>query len=212
MKPPPPSVLASRPPLSAPKKGYLAVCPLTRLAVDGPSWDPTKNWAAVRLELAFTASDVTLREKDAFSKNNESISDGDGPNYPQGTRLREVLVTARRDGEILAFSNLCPHQGYPFHAGGDIVDIEDTMFGKVAGVACQRHGWTFDLLSGSCLSSRHVLDIFGAEVHNFVGLDGDREPEPWVFISKEPVNDDVEGKRNDFGGRAVWGSAKSVST
>lgn len=215
MKPPPPAILAAKPAIAA-KRGYLPICPLSRLAVGGPLWNPAKNWAALRIQLRTRGGETTFRELDARVKtkvdDESAMRDLDALNTGSEPpdRIRDVLLAASSEGELVAFSNLCPHAGFPLHAGGNLVDIEDAVFGKVPAVSCQRHGWTFDALSGACLSSRNVLDVYGVEVHNYETRaadelgDAGKGPEPWVFISKEPVNDDVEGKRSDFGGKAVW--------
>jgi nitrite reductase/ring-hydroxylating ferredoxin subunit len=138
MKPPSLSVLTTRPPLTAPKRGYLAVCPLSLLlGPDAPSFDPKRGWTAIRLELRTRGDEIELIERDAAS----TVADlGEDDELPEGTRKRSILVTGTRSGELLAFSNLCPHAGYPLHVSGNILDIEDSMFGIVPAVACQRHG------------------------------------------------------------------------
>ena len=54
----------------------------------------------------------------------------------------DVAVFRRRDDEILAIGNECPHQG------GSLCD------GLVEGdiVTCPLHGWEFDLRSGACMT------------------------------------------------------------
>jgi nitrite reductase (NADH) small subunit len=54
----------------------------------------------------------------------------------------EDAMLYRRDGEILAIGNACPHEG------GSLCD------GWVEGdiVTCPLHGWEFDLRSGACMT------------------------------------------------------------
>jgi nitrite reductase (NADH) small subunit len=54
----------------------------------------------------------------------------------------EDAMLYRRDGEILAIGNTCPHEG------GSLCD------GWVEGdiVTCPLHGWEFDLRSGACMT------------------------------------------------------------
>ena len=54
----------------------------------------------------------------------------------------EDVALFRRDDEIFAIGNECPHQG------GSLVD------GFVEGdiVTCPLHGWEFDLRSGACMT------------------------------------------------------------
>ena len=52
------------------------------------------------------------------------------------------VAVFRRDGEVLAIGNECPHQS------GSLCD------GLVEGdiVTCPLHGWEFDLRSGACMT------------------------------------------------------------
>jgi len=63
---------------------------------------------------------------------------------------REILLINIK-GEIFACENECPHQGAPMQAG--IV--------KDGYLSCPRHGFRFDLKSGSCLdNSDYTLKIY----------------------------------------------------
>jgi nitrite reductase/ring-hydroxylating ferredoxin subunit len=74
---------------------------------------------------------------------------------------REVAVV-RRDGDLLAFSNHCPHQGGPLGEGlisgqfslpEDGASISDlTLDCESATISCPWHGWSFDLASGAHVS------------------------------------------------------------
>ena len=55
---------------------------------------------------------------------------------------REEIVMFRREDEILAIGNECPHQGGALCDGWVEGDI----------VTCPLHGWEFDLRSGACMT------------------------------------------------------------
>lgn len=48
------------------------------------------------------------------------------------------------DGKFYALENFCPHKGIP---------LADSPI-RGAAVACERHGWLFDLKSGECLKKK----------------------------------------------------------
>jgi nitrite reductase/ring-hydroxylating ferredoxin subunit len=54
----------------------------------------------------------------------------------------EQVVLYRKQGEILAVGNECPHQG------GSLCD--GWVEGEIA--VCPLHGWEFDLRSGACMT------------------------------------------------------------
>lgn len=53
--------------------------------------------------------------------------------------IRPVALT-RRQGQLVAFRNSCPHAASPL-SGGRLADGQ---------VICPRHGWAFSLETGSC--------------------------------------------------------------
>lgn len=67
--------------------------------------------------------------------------------------LELVLINIK--GEIFACENECPHQGSPMQAG--IV--------KDGHLSCPRHGYRFNLKTGSCLDNPDLtLKLFPAKV------------------------------------------------
>jgi len=68
---------------------------------------------------------------------------------------QEVLLSNIK-GEIFACENECPHQGAPMNSG--IV--------KDGHLSCPRHGYRFDLKSGSCQEHPDcTLRIYPVEIH-----------------------------------------------
>jgi nitrite reductase/ring-hydroxylating ferredoxin subunit len=67
---------------------------------------------------------------------------------------RDILLINIK-GEIFACENECPHQGAPMQGG--IV--------KEGHISCPRHGFRFDLNTGSCLdNSDYTLKIFPVSI------------------------------------------------
>jgi nitrite reductase/ring-hydroxylating ferredoxin subunit len=65
------------------------------------------------------------------------------------------LVLINIKGEIFACENECPHQGSPMQAG--IV--------KDGHLSCPRHGYRFNLKTGSCLDNPDfTLKVFPAKI------------------------------------------------
>lgn len=77
---------------------------------------------------------------------------------------REILLINIK-GQIFACENECPHQGSPLQAG--IV--------KDGHLSCPRHGYRFDLKTGSCLDfPEYTLRLFPVELQGddiMVGID-----------------------------------------
>ena len=68
---------------------------------------------------------------------------------------QEVLLTNIK-GEIFACENECPHQGSPLQSGV----VKDTY------ISCPRHGYRFDLKTGSCLdNSAYTLKIYPVTIN-----------------------------------------------
>ncbi|NJD90209.1 MAG: Rieske (2Fe-2S) protein [Geobacter sp.] len=76
-----------------------------------------------------------------------------GKNVVTVNGLELVLINIK--GEIFACENECPHQGSPMQAG--IV--------KDGHLSCPRHGYRFNLKTGSCLDNPDfTLKVFTAKV------------------------------------------------
>jgi len=65
----------------------------------------------------------------------EELWEGDWAGVRAGAA--EVLIV-NVDGEIRAYENRCPHQGWPLHEG--------TLDGCL--LTCANHHWVFDVLTG----------------------------------------------------------------
>lgn len=56
------------------------------------------------------------------------------------------LVLFRRDGEILGYDNVCPHQGRPLNLAPDRF-----LFTRDGWLMCPHHGASFDVATGACV-------------------------------------------------------------
>jgi nitrite reductase/ring-hydroxylating ferredoxin subunit len=71
------------------------------------------------------------------------------------TRLGSpVLVVHGKDGMVRAFYNTCAHRGAP---------LVQTPCGKVEGLVCQYHGWTY-ALDGRLMNLRDKRDFVGLDM------------------------------------------------
>ncbi|XP_018007933.1 Rieske domain-containing protein [Hyalella azteca] len=61
------------------------------------------------------------------------------------------LALFRKDQNVYAVEDKCPHAGGPLHMG----DIEDYGYQQKPCVRCPYHGWKFDLTTGECIYPRH---------------------------------------------------------
>ena len=67
----------------------------------------------------------------------------------------QELLLLNIKGEIFACENECPHQGSPLHSG--IV--------KDGHLSCPRHGYRFNLKSGTCLDNpAFTLKVFPVQI------------------------------------------------
>ena len=67
----------------------------------------------------------------------------------------QELLLLNIKGEIFACENECPHQGSPLHSG--IV--------KDGHLSCPRHGYRFNLKSGTCLDNPALtLKVFPVQI------------------------------------------------
>lgn len=102
----------------------------------------------------------------------------------------DVVVFAH-DGEVLAYLNVCPHQGGPVAEGVLIGRVEavDGPDGRPLGeafsktdthIVCPWHGFEFNVRTGVCATNhrvalrRYETEVEGGEV--FLLLPGDRVP------------------------------------
>lgn len=74
----------------------------------------------------------------------------------------------RANGTIIAFSNICPHQGGPVCEGLLLHKVEDDIApdktyrgmrfsDKELHIVCPWHGWEFDLATGRCAGDGKVV-------------------------------------------------------
>jgi phenylpropionate dioxygenase-like ring-hydroxylating dioxygenase large terminal subunit len=89
-----------------------------------------------------------------------------------------ILIVRGKDDVVRAFYNTCRHRGGP---------LVKTACGKVDGLVCGYHGWTYNLegklinlrdkrdFPGLDLSSRPLIDVRCERFHN------------WIFINEDPA-------------------------
>ncbi|SMY25104.1 unnamed protein product [Zymoseptoria tritici ST99CH_1A5] len=73
------------------------------------------------------------------------------------------LLVFRYRSKIHAIDHSCPHQSFPL-SDGSIYDIEDFGIVLSAGIACPKHGWTFDLFTGESDRGGYKLGVWDVEV------------------------------------------------
>ncbi|KPM43152.1 Leptomycin B resistance protein pmd1 [Neonectria ditissima] len=98
------------------------------------------------------------------SKTSEvSISAEDlGPPQTAEDLQTQVLVFQHR-GKFHAVDHQCPHSSFPLSKGATF-DIED--FGVVlsAGLMCPKHGWSFDLFTGTSDRGNYLLNVWDVQL------------------------------------------------
>ncbi|TLS22210.1 uncharacterized protein PpBr36_09974 [Pyricularia pennisetigena] len=98
----------------------------------------------------------------------------------EGADLRNQVLVFQYRGKFHAVDHQCPHSSFPLSRGSPF-DIED--FGVIlsTGIACQKHGWSFDLFSGQGDRGSYRLKIWEVELRDAVGgVDSTPEKEVWV--------------------------------
>jgi len=69
---------------------------------------------------------------------------------PKGfTLLGDPVVMLRRDGEIYALKDECPHRGTELSMINTRKNLE---FPGTPTITCAYHGWTFDVRDGKCVA------------------------------------------------------------
>ncbi|RME63793.1 MAG: aromatic ring-hydroxylating dioxygenase subunit alpha [Alphaproteobacteria bacterium] len=88
-----------------------------------------------------------------------------------------IMILRGRDGEIRAFYNTCRHRGAPL--------VQEAR-GKIAGLVCRYHGWTYDL-TGKLINLRDRRDFPGLDMscHSLVEI-GCALFGNWVFVNEDP--------------------------
>ncbi|EHA46579.1 Rieske domain-containing protein [Pyricularia oryzae 70-15] len=98
----------------------------------------------------------------------------------EGADLRNQVLVFQYRGKFHAVDHQCPHSSFPLSRGSPF-DIED--FGVVlsTGIACPKHGWSFDLFSGQGDRGSYRLKIWEVELRDASnGEESAQEKEVWV--------------------------------
>ncbi|KAI0404498.1 hypothetical protein F4802DRAFT_231646 [Xylaria palmicola] len=82
--------------------------------------------------------------------------DEEAMTLPDGAAFQDQVLIFQYKGKICAVDNKCPHSSFPL-AKGIPFDIED--FGVVlsSGITCPKHGWSFDLFTGTADRGNYML-------------------------------------------------------
>ncbi|KAI2621100.1 hypothetical protein GGR54DRAFT_600222 [Hypoxylon sp. NC1633] len=84
--------------------------------------------------------------------------EGDSISHFEGGLGDQVLVFKYK-GKVHAINNRCPHSSYPLSEGTPF-DIEDFGIALSAGITCPKHGWSFDLFTGSADRANYKVGIW----------------------------------------------------
>ncbi|TKA25603.1 hypothetical protein B0A50_05464 [Salinomyces thailandicus] len=88
--------------------------------------------------------------------------------------LGAQILLFRYRGKVHAIDHSCPHASYPL-SRGSLYDIEDFGIVLSAGVVCPKHGWSFDLHTGSSDRGKYQLGVYEVETR-----EGSKGEEVWV--------------------------------
>ena len=89
-----------------------------------------------------------------------------------------ILIVHGKDGTVRAFYNTCRHRGAPL--------VKD-LTGKVEGLVCQYHGWTYGL-DGRLMNLRDKRDFvhFDATCYSLGAISCERFGN-WIFVNEDPA-------------------------
>ena len=74
----------------------------------------------------------------------------------------------------------CPHASFPL-SNATPFDIEDFGITLSAGITCPKHGWSFDLFTGTSDRGNYKLKIWELQLRPIKGVDdGNEDHEVWV--------------------------------
>ncbi|KAM3418427.1 hypothetical protein BST61_g4416 [Cercospora zeina] len=139
----------------------------TNLSTTQPSADPptTETLSCKILQLASPGSSTAILLPPETAQTTLGIQ-------PQ------ILAFQYRD-TIHAIDHSCPHQNFPL-SKASLYDIEDFGIVLSAGIACPKHGWSFDVNTGQSDRGGYKLGIWEVEVRGGENGFGEVEEEVWV--------------------------------
>ncbi len=73
---------------------------------------------------------------------------------------KQIAVFKDGHGQIFAINNRCPHEGYPLIEGTLSEESEGHSGKRACKLACNWHGWSFDLSSGKALKGRDPVRTY----------------------------------------------------
>lgn len=93
--------------------------------------------------------------------------------------LDSQVLVFRYQNKLHAVNHSCPHQSYPL-SHGSLYDIEDFGIVLSAGIACPKHGWTFDIFTGQSDRGGYKLALWEVEERA-----GDTEEDQQVWVRRK---------------------------
>ncbi|UTW54109.1 Rieske 2Fe-2S domain-containing protein [Kordiimonas sp. SCSIO 12610] len=76
---------------------------------------------------------------------------------------KQIAIFKDADNQLYAINNRCPHEGYPLIEGTITEATDDGDAPKACKLACNWHGWSFDLSDGEALKGRDNVRTYPIE-------------------------------------------------
>ncbi|KAL1847666.1 hypothetical protein VTK73DRAFT_10301 [Phialemonium thermophilum] len=82
-----------------------------------------------------------------------------------GSGLKDQVLVFQYKGKFHAIDHKCPHSSYPL-SQGTVFDIEDFGIVLSAGLTCPKHGWSFDLFTGTADRGNYKLGVWEVQLRD----------------------------------------------
>ncbi|KAK3332581.1 Rieske domain-containing protein [Cercophora scortea] len=82
-----------------------------------------------------------------------------------GADLKDQVLVFQHRGKFHAVDHKCPHSSFPLSQGTPF-DIEDFGIVLSAGLTCPKHGWSFDLFSGTADRGSYKLKVWEVQLRD----------------------------------------------
>ncbi|KAH7148211.1 Rieske domain-containing protein [Dactylonectria macrodidyma] len=131
-------------------------------------------------------TDSTQASEIEFSEESINAYEGDD-------ELKTQVLVFQYRGKFHAIDHQCPHSSFPLSKGIPF-DIED--FGVVlsAGLTCPKHGWSFDLFTGTSDRGNYRLKVWEVQLRDIKGslsllpskeVDSSEKPDKEVWVRRK---------------------------
>ncbi|KAM0263893.1 hypothetical protein ACHAQJ_000928 [Trichoderma viride] len=104
--------------------------------------------------------------------------------------LKDQVLVFQYKGKFHAIDHKCPHSSYPLSQGTPF-DIEDFGIVFSAGLSCPKHGWSFDIFTGTADRGNYQLGIWETQLREIKSLDSQQA-------------DNKSSKVSDTAEKEVW--------